>query len=294
MKENKSNKINEILTFPERLNTLTLFMIVVLYVVVIGVFSFVISPGVNYTIVPNYKHQLYNEDFSVYFKITNTIEIDDSKKITQKGTLTEIFASNLKGEDQRINYEVSRLDNDGSIHYLYSGKRSNYATLPNSHTLISNVTVTNGGYKSLFGNFKYYLYPNEEEITTYSIREDIINLTRKELNKAKTIEKELEDKFGFSYTFTESGTGRTSVTVNVRILTMEEWYHLDFQTFAITSKGEIYPLVGFYGYYSDLKRAISGYTTFDSKVEVVAFVAKANYYDENGNLTNYLYKEAIA
>ena len=289
----EENKLKKLITFPQRINNISLLLIIVVYIAIFGVFSFLIIPKVSYTIIPNYEHAVINPDYGVYIKVTNTIEVDDNKKASQKGTITIYFDQEYYKDDYLVNYEVSRLDNDNSMHYLYSGKRSNYSTLPNSHTLVSGVSVSGGGYKTLFTNIKYHLVDNEEDIKTYQFKEDLLTIDRKELKKDSILEKGVEGKFQFTYKIIENGYGRMGVTLNFVPTSDENQYHIDAQSFLVTSSGEIYPLIGFYHAYSELKDVISGYTSYNKDVDGLMFVLKVNYYDANGEKSTYLYKEVI-
>lgn len=290
---NEETKKPGFFSFPERANSLTILIIILSYVVVGAIVSFLVSPNVNYTVIPDYEHQLYNEEISSYVRKTTSLT-SSNDNITEKETVTIYFTKNNNNEEEyEINYQVSGLTLGDNIDYMYTGSRSTFVTLPMTHTVKSEVSIKDGGYKALFCKIRYCLSGSEEE-KEYNFREDIITLSKKELNKIKNIENEFTEKFRFTKSiYSNEDSKKKTIIVNVTVLSEEKIYHLDFQSFFVTESGKIYPVVGFYGYYSTQNKIITGFTTFSNDIKIKYFVVKARYINSDGKVESFSSKEEI-
>lgn len=287
-------KKRSIFSFPDRMNSLTILIIILGYVIVFGIVSFLVTPNVSYTVVPEHEHELQNPVISTYVRKTTTINKQTDGTVNQKETVTAYYEKNeADGNEYEVNYELSGLTLKDNIDYMYTGSRSTFTTLPMTHTVKSEVSIKDGGYKAIFSKVRYRVKDSEEE-KVYCFREDIITLSNKELRKAETDSSNIENRIGISKTINvDDATNKSSIILNIRILNGDEKYHLDIQTFIVSEKGEIYPIIGFYGYYSIHKNNLNGFSSFSTNLKAKYFVIKANYYNEDGKIETYIYKEEI-
>ena len=297
MEKSKTNETVEkqsILSFPNKMNNLTFLVVCLGYFLVMTVLSLIISPGVNYTVIPEYEHKMGDPIVSVYFRKIDTLT-EQNGKISSKETLTVYLEDNSTNkEEYAVNYEVSGLTLGDNMDYMYTGSRANFITMPMTHTVKSQVSIKDGGYKALFGKILYREKGTEDELTSYEFKEDVITLTKRELKKISNNDNVLEGKFSFTKsTIIDKETESASVSVTLSILTEDDSYHLDFQTFIVTADGEIYPIIGFYGYYATKKKTLSGYVNLSGNIEIKYLVVKGIFIDSSEEKTVYYYKEEI-
>ncbi len=295
-KETKEIQVNEkqsFFSFPQRANNLTILFILLVYLIVGGVVAFLISPNVNYTVVPSYKHELGDDTVSTYLRITSSVNKETSGFNT-KESITIYLDRNVNDTNEYVvNYEFSGLTKKDNIDYMYTGARSNYVTLPMTHTVKSQVSIKDGGFKAIFGKIKYHIKDTEDSDKEYKFKEELITLNKSEIKRIKNTDRDFDGLFRFTKTLIEKmGEDYSSLSLNVQIET-EDKYHLDFQSFIVSSDGSIYPVIGFYGYYSVRKNVLTGFTTISSNLDIKYFIVKANFYDANGKLRRFSYIEEI-
>lgn len=303
MDSKKKNILNKekknFLSFPKFLNNGTILIIIAAYIVLLLALIIMVIPKYNYTSVPDYSHTMINKDISGYFKLTSTITSNSKGDIDQTQTLTVFIAeNNIDGsneeKDIKVNYEISGLTNKDTMDYMYSGSRATYSVVPVQHTLISNSSVDGGNYKKLFGKINYET-TNEngiQEQKEYKFSESILTLSKKELKNATNEKKTIKDVVSVSASAVKSSEAdyyETNTNVNINIQT--KLYHLDYQSWIVTSDGNIYSLAGFYNVSYSERPTLTAMNKISSNLDVEYIVLKVVVTNSYGYTQTLLYKE---
>ena len=93
-KEMKNKQSWGILTFPSKVNNITIILIVVAYAIIAFWALFSFFPKYNYVVVPEYEHVNYNYEIDPYIKSTNTITQNVQGVIAIKHSYTAYIYNN--------------------------------------------------------------------------------------------------------------------------------------------------------------------------------------------------------
>lgn len=308
VKEKKSNvnlikEKKNIFNFPNFLNKGTIVVILMIYLVVAISVAAVCFPKYDYTSVPNYTHTS-SQKVSVYLKLSTKLTVDKNGAVEEKQTVTaylndnsSVNGSEEKDENLMANYEISGLTKNDTMDYFYSGSRSTYSKLPIVHTLVSDKVVKGGTYQKLFGNIAYETIDSEgnTENRTYRFAEEMMTLSKKEKNQAENTKKIYQDVLNFSISVSKSSDSDLYVvttTANVKITA--KLYHMDYQSWVVDKKGNVYPLVGFYNVYYAEKAGLTSVNSVAEKLEPEYIIVKAFVTNSYGGRTSVFYKEKFS
>ena len=296
---NKENKIKipKFLSFPNKLNSGTMLGLILIYLVIIFAVAIVTIPNFNYTSVPEYRHTMGSDSLSAYLKLKTNLSIDSDGHITPKYSVTSYIYKGIKDEDYQVRYEISGLTKNETMDYMYSGSRSTYTNLPIVHTVKSDGSVDGNGYKKLFAKISFYKELEDDtkgQEYVYKFSEPVITLSKKEANREESTKKSLQDKFSFNVRFTNSADANLyNVYTTVSIKSEELKYHLDYQSFIVTTDGEIYPFVGLYNLTYHSQSIITDTTSIDNKIKPEYIIVKAIYTNSAGQSESIYYKEKV-
>lgn len=296
---NKKNK-NNVLNFPNLLNSGTILVILVAYIVIILCVTILFVPKNNYTVVPNYEHMMSNNDISSYFKLSTSLIADKNGSVEPKQSLTVVLNDNNLNNDEEtkaeilVSYEVSALTNNDKMNYMYSGSRNKLSDLPVNHQLISEKVVGGGNYKELFAKIVYEIRKSESETEKkeYKFSETVLTLSKKEKNSKIQNQTTLKNAISISLSATKSSDAdyySTSSTINIKVLT--SIYHLDYQSWIVTESGAIYPVVGFYNVYYSQKPTLTSSNKISTNLNPKYIIAKAIVTDSYGNTQVFFFKD---
>lgn len=290
---NKNDKRN-ILKFPNLLNSGTILLILVAYIVLIISIIILVVPKNNYTSIPDYQHTMTNSEVSSYLKVSTSLIADKNGKADPKQTVSVYLNDNSSDENEiLVNYEISCLTNANTMEYLYSGSRSSFSDLPVVHTLVSDRVVDGGSYKKIFGKIVYKVIAEEETLEKeYKFSETIMTLSKKEKNSEISNKTLLKDVVSTTLTATKSSDAdyySVSTTINIKI--PSSVYHFDYQSWIVTEKGEVYPLVGYYNVSYTEKPTLTSTNKVSNSLKAEYIIVKAIATNTYGYSQTYFYKE---
>lgn len=295
--QNNTNEKSNVLLFPNKLNNGSILFLIVAYVVLIFAVGIMWLPTMDYVEVPSYSHNMGSDNVSVYLKVSSNVTIDSNKNKETTQTVTAYLNDGLTERDLLVHYEFSGLTTNGKMDYMYSGSRSNFDTVPQIHSLGAHKTTDGGEYQTLFGKVLYH-ETNEDGTATqnivYRFKEPIIKLTKKEIKSDEVLKTEYKDILSFNVRIVNaSDSNMYNAYTTISLKTEELKYHLDYQSYILTEDGDLYPLVGIYGYYYIGQKMITSTEKINSQLKPEYIIVKALYTDSTGKTTQIFYKEKI-
>jgi hypothetical protein len=299
----KSNKVKTISTkekiiyFPNKLNMITIFLIVILYGIVLFAFASVIVPRYNDNVILNYSPGEYNEGINPFILIKGEAfrDANDSSVIKNPTRLYSYVRSMNSQKNTVTKYVVSGLDANGTMKYFReSPDRSTY-TADILGYQSNPITPTNNVLEKVFMKVIYKTTVNEAEVTKqYTFGEDVIHLNKKDLSKYSLINK--NDDVILTFTFQDKATDETKYDTSFKIeLTNKDKRHkINFQSWILTEDDQIIPFVGLYNY-SYKNNFEHKQTDVLKNLNVKWVYAKVIYKDiDTGEVSELLHKISIA
>ena len=295
--EGKKEKSSGIFSFPSKLNNITIILIILAYAVVAFWALLSFFPEYNYVVIPEYKHVEYNYEVAPYIKSTNVITKSGTGEIAVKHSYTAYIYNNYSTALNNVSFQFSGLTNENTMDYISGIDYWSSTSAPTIHTMMSNQSVSGGGYQKLFGKIQYHYKRSEEEILkrTVTFGEEFIKLKKSELNSSKFTDKtDILGKINFSVKANEPISDSTNYTITntINFTNPSERFHFDFQAFIVTSDKEIYPIGGLYNYYyfSTVDTSIAMTSKANKTIGIEYIYIKGFYIDANNLKTEILYK----
>lgn len=219
-------------------------------------------------------HNLNDDNISSYLLIKSQLENNDSNQMIYNITFYSDF---LRGTGRYYHYyQVDYKDLDDKIHqyyhvFDYSETERKYAQKFAPHEVINGISEVDVAIE-----YEFILDSVEPITNVLTYHEDIIKYNDiKDLNSSNDnlfeviLDKISEDnKYKFS----------------INIIEEINSGHFDFQAFALTSDGKVFPFYGIYHYevqrgdYSTLS-----YEEIDSSINISSFIYVIKYYKDNAN-----------
>ena len=296
-KEMKNKQSWGILTFPSKVNNITIILIVVAYATIAFWALFSFFPKYNYVVVPEYEHVNYNYEIDPYIKSTNTITQNVQGVIAIKHSYTAYIYNNYSTGLNNVRFQFSGLTNTGTMDYISGIDYWSSTSAPTIHTMMSNESVSGDGYQKLFGKIQYNYNKSEDETVkrTLTFAEEIIKLNKSELNSKKFTDVTfITGTFNFSVRANEpiSDPSNYTITNTVNFVNSSSPFHFDYQAFIVTSDKEIFPIGGLYNYYyfTTVETSVAITSKVNKTIDIEYIYVKGYYTDKNNITTDILYK----
>ena len=267
------------------------------------------SNNEDYVVIPQYEEAGYSDELNVAIQVISNYSEIAGELVKKDSMIMYAYAESNK-KVAGFEGTIFTLHNDGKMYYsdkipAYNGYiTSNSKYLVNGRSFDSDI-------KTLFGNFQYqYLEGSETKTRTIQFKENLISLTKKDLNselvndfKTETYTYLSEDTekvqnlfSSFAVIVDNSGEDKKEPQ-EIRIIysiqsVMEGKYHLDLQMF-IVKDGKSYPLAGLYNLSTSVLSSYSHKATVPYNFEGDYVIVKANMTDPNGDNHTLLYKESV-
>jgi len=305
MSKEYNNKRNQnlsgsVLEFPNKLNTISIFLLVVIYGVLLGLIYSYIYPKYNYVVPLNYESGSYNDEINPHIFIRGTAkhisEEDDTLRVDYRVFAYIKQTGSVKPTNVR--YAYSGLDKAGFMDYFYESSK-NGSNVPVSHYVVASSRYPGGeGYEKFFIKARYKMPVGVDEYVTKELElsEEVIELTQLDLVDPKfSNTSSIDDLITVSFKFIDSGVTSTTYKTNMKIefedLTVP--YHVNVQTWLVTEDNQIYPYLGLYNY--STRENFNPYydTPVNKYVNPEFLYMKLDYTNEEGNITNIYYKISI-
>lgn len=287
------------LLFPEKINLLTYFLIIILYAGILGTVLVLAFPEKDYRVILDYPAAEYNADidFAIFVRSTPQKVGEEGKEKLEishsfYGYIRKITGINIK----KIRFAFSGLDVNGKMQYIYETNKDGYATLPLNHHYLK-TGVKADGFSKYFIKVIYFPVENGEDISpiTLKLSEEVLTLNPKELKNAAFLEKESEYiNLSFRVTADTSNDDRYNGYITVDPKIKESGFHINVQSWLVTTDGKIYPFIGLYNY-TDVAKFNPNYSsTIYKNLDVEYIYAKAEYTDAAGAKHMVYYKEKLS
>lgn len=218
-------------------------------------------------------HNLYDENISSYILIKSQPDLD-SKNMVYNITFYSDF---LRGTGRYYHYyQVDYKDSENTIHqyyhvFDYSETERKYAQKFAPHEIIDGINEIDCAIE-----YEYKLDDINPITNVLKYHEDIIKYNKSDFNELCD-----SDLFNVSLDKIEK-ENKYKFTISVE----ENLFsgHFDFQAFALTKDGSVFPFYGIYHY--EVQRGdylTLSYEEIDKKIEVVSFYYILNYYYDDIN-----------
>lgn len=304
--KNKNSKILKIVDFPNKLNLISLILIILAYCLIIGLVIGLISTKKDYVVVPEYDEMTYSEKINPFFKISSSYTINTNGDLTKSDTFRFYYYGVNNVNSTSVNAQISAMYDDGRIVY-YSDKTSSSKTYTGTQYITSGLAqqkqMTN-----IFAKVKFNVV-DDLETYNYELSEEILTLNKSdfksdnvnEVAKAKFEYKENEeiketkifDKFSVSATTSTTNKEEDTIKINFGLSSgSAAKYHLDLQMFVVDGEGKVYNLVGWYNLSNNAIKSYSKDVKFTKDIELEDIYVKVRYLDVNGKWHDLLYKNS--
>lgn len=302
----KNSKFKGLLSFPDKLNMISLILIILAYCLIGGLVIGLLSVGKDYVVIPKYEEMTYGDKINPFFKVSSSYTINSNGDLTKADTIRFYYYGIDNNNSMSVNAQISAMYDDERIVY-YSDKTSSSKTYTGTQYVTSGLTqekqITN-----IYANVSYTVF---EDTVNYNSKfsEEILTLSKSELKKdnvnecspAKfTITEENSDKevkiFNlFDVSANTSTTNKEEDKIQIKFGLNNDSaakYHLDLQMFVVDEEGKIYNLVGWYNLSSNAVKTFSKDVAFTKTIDLKDVYVKVRYLDVNGEWHSLLYKNS--
>lgn len=299
----KETMKKKIFLFPEKVNNVAIFFMLLLAVGIAFVVAAFCLPQREYNYVPDYDEVVYSDELNSAIKVYTTYTYSNdvlTKKYNVVTFYTSTNSSIYKIQIQKTQFVGLTKDN-GLVYYSPSTETSGEIT-STSKTIKSSATdVGDAGFEKLFCKIQYTLcdYQGASVVRTpnqiLEVGEDFISLSKKDLQKdnANTFVDYSSLFTSYAVTVTTSTSDSSLYVIKLQFtLTSSavEKFHLDQQLYAVDTEGNMYDLVGYYGISCPTK-SYSHSTYISKSVDIEYIIAKGVYTDINGDQIDLYYKQ---
>jgi hypothetical protein len=284
----KNKGINSFFGFPDRINLLTGFLIIVVYSLIIALITNLALPKIDYHVRLDYPAGEYNEDINPYLFVRGTPEKTEDNEIEVNYSLYAYIRPVSANKPTNVRYSCSALDRDGIMRYFFEASKSGYSIPLTHHTTVTNFKSV--GFSKYFIKVIYNQILDEDNVSkVLRISEEVLTLGKKELNDEAFNNSEVD----LSFKIKDINEDKYEGFITVDPLDKEAKYHINLQSWLVTKDGKIYPFLGLYNYSHQAKFNPSYQSTIYKNLNVDYIYAKLECRDLDGNISRIYYKEAI-
>ena len=299
IKKEKNTKIKKFFTFPERMNNVALFLIVLLVFVLVVVLDACVLPKNDYKHEPEYQEVKYTDYFNPHVRVLNNYVYDvNTEEITNKYRAIACYFA-YATTDKIIDYKTDALfvTENGEFYYKGDSDITTSSSYTSTDYLINNDALDGSLIERIYFKVDYTKYQNNQRTTQsyVTFKEEVLSLTKKELkmdvcndfvNLSNIIssismryeniesEQEVDGKKVKSY----SKKLYNSIKINS---TYKENFHIDMQVFGVDAENEVYNLMGVYGLCNNVSDSFELDSTFTDKLGIEYVIIKCVFEDEN-------------
>jgi len=249
--------MNAVWAFPNKINVLTIMLVLIIYALVLILMAKVISPELDYVVELNYEQGVYHSEINPFVFVRGTaIDTDTTDEETTLRPQYRVFAyvnAMAPAAPTNVRYAYSGLDADGVMKYFYESLRTG-SNLPVFHQVVASAEFVGGDdFEKFFIKVKYDMVEGTETVTKeLALSEPVLHLSKSELDDAKfaannAIDGVLNVEFMFSDPGSSSAQYDTNITLDFSVATP---FHVNMQSWIVTIDQEIIPFFGIYNYCS--------------------------------------------
>jgi hypothetical protein len=301
MKKYIMKPIKAVWAFPNKINALTILVVLVVYTLGLVLMARVISPELDYVVELNYEAGVYHSEINPYIFVRGTAidtdTTDDETTLRPQYRVIAQINTISSAEKTNIRYAYSGLDADGMMKFFYESNRIGSNNLPVIHYVVASAEFVGGDdFQKYFIKVKYDVVEGTETITKeLTLSEQVLHLSKRELDDAKfTANSAITDVLNVEFSFSDQGSSSAQYNSNVAIdFNVTTPYHVNMQSWIVTTEGKILPYLGLYNYCTP-KDFEPYYETAVYKYVKPEFIyVKLEYRDEQGIVTPLYYKASV-
>lgn len=293
MEKRKNNVLFKILTFPEKLGTLIIYLLIALLIVG-DVFLIVFAvPKVDYTYVPTYEERKEYDWMNPYIRsITGYYEDEDGNVYSSMTVTCCYFGIDINHKATKTLGSFTVVDDNDEIYYVGDLTRSTSTSYSTTSTPLSRLSKTISGIKTFYGKVEYdqMLNGEKQKSDVICFKEDVIELNNKELKNISFGFIEDINAFISKYNVVTTNDNNKTKIVNKFEFINNINYHFDYQLFAVDKKGNTYDLIGVYNFSNNYSRYLSLDTKMPEQVEIDYYVGVFKTIIDNEEKTVYIKK----
>lgn len=294
-------KNNKFWNFPERTNTVSLFLIGIVFAAIVLVIGIILYSNRKYNYLPDYEESTYSEDINAAFIIESNYTKDDDD-IVQTNGISLSYNKNKKN-DTSYDIPTSRYivigvtEND----YEYLSELYKETVLPSTYSITHIFSSLTTNSKKIYDELLVkiiYDYKDSNNKVTKKIQEfsqKMLKLEETELDSIENVNEikentDLISVFNVKQTTESSDLKKVTCDLSLKNSDYLDKYKIDFQLFGIDDNGKIYDLIGFYNLSTRAKTSYTKNVTFPDTIVMNTYIAKMKYLDSEGNVHNYVSK----
>ena len=293
MEKRKNNVLFKILTFPEKLGTLIIYLLIALLIVG-DVFLIVFAvPKIDYTYVPTYEERKEYDWMNPYIRsITGYYEDEDGNVYSSMTVTCCYFGIDINHKATKTLGSFTVVDDNNEIYYVGDLTRSTSTSYSTTSTPLSRLSKTISGIKTFYGKVEYdqMLNGEKQKSDVICFKEDVIELSNKELKNISFGSIEDINAFISKYNVVTTNDNNKTKIVNKFEFINNINYHFDYQLFAVDKKGNTYDLIGVYNFSNNYSRYLSLDTKMPEQVEIDYYVGVFKTIIDNEEKTVYIKK----
>lgn len=268
MAKNNQTTLSKIISFPEKVNNIFLFLIVVLFFGIVVLLDACVLLPKDYNVEPNYEEELYSEWVNTHVRFFNSYVLnEDTGEISMNYRIQGAYYGKTNSNGF-IDYRpiVTFVTNKGEV--IYAGKDilNTSSTTLTTEYYTSNTNISNKDITKVYLKFEYTRYEDgkrtKEEYLT--LKEDILDLSKKEIKMdvCNTF-LDVSDVISTFDIRTKKETSQVTFVSSINLnASNKENYHVDLQIFGIDDENKAYDLMGYY----NMQNCKSSYFTHETQV----------------------------
>lgn len=300
MKKKNKKTLNAVWAFPNKINVLTILLVLIVYALGLALMAKVISPELDYVIELNYEQGVYNSEINPFVFVRGTaIDTDTTDDETTLRPQYRVFAyinAMAPAAPTNVRYAYSALDASGMMKYFYESPRTG-SNLPVFHQVVASAEfVGNDDFDKFFIKAKYDILEGSETVTKeLTLSEKALHLSKSELDDAKfTTNNAIDGVLSIGFMFTDPGSSSAQYDTNLSLdFSVSTPYHVNMQSWIVTVDHKIIPFFGMYNYCTP-KDFEPWYASAVYKYVNPEFIyVKLEYQDEAGVVTPLYYKASV-
>ncbi len=275
MEKRKNNVLFKILTFPEKLGTLIIYLLIALLIVGDVLLIVFAVPKVDYTYVPTYEERKEYDWMNPYIRsITGYYEDEDGNVYSSMTVTCCYFGIDINHKATKTLGSFTVVDDNDEIYYVGDLTRSTSTSYSTTSTPLSRLSKTISGIKTFYGKVEYdqMLNGEKQKSDVICFKEDVIELSNKELKNISFGSIEDINAFISKYNVVTTNDNNKTKIVNKFEFINNINYHFDYQLFAVDKKGNTYDLIGVYNFSNNYSRYLSLDTKMPEQVEIDYYV----------------------
>lgn len=293
MEKRNKGTLLEILTFPEKLGTLAIYLLIALLLVADTFLIVFAVPKVDYTYVPTYVERKEYDWMNPYIRsITGYYEDEEGKVYSSMTVTCCYFGIDINHKATNTLGSFTIIDENDEIYYVGDIVRSTSTSYSTTSTPLSRLSKSISGIKTFYGKVEYdqMLGGEKQKTDVICFKEDVIELNSKNLKNLNygTVN-DISAIIAKYNVVTKNENNKTKIENKFDFVSNSE-YHFDYQLFAIDKKGNTYDLIGVYNFSSNYSRYLSLDTKMPEQVEIDYYVGVFKTTINNEEKTIYIKK----